>query len=334
MRPYRHLFQQICSSDNLDRACDAAAKGKRYKKEVAAFLFQREFLLRQLQRELREQRYVPRNEKLLLVMDPKPRAILVAPFQNRVVHHAVCDIVEPLLARSYIYDTWACLKGRGTVRALLRLRQFMNQHRFALKLDIHKYFLSIPHQGLLAELERRLADPPLLALLRTLVTHGPRPYMSPEVQAHLKDPDFVPEEGRGVAIGHLTSQVFGNFYLSRLDHHIKRVLKVGAYLRYMDDMVLLSDSRAQLRQWTREIQGYLRDELGLKLREDRTRLMACTGRVSFLGFRVGRTEQVPGRRLLGRVRRLLKRAAGGPYSPHALLQFQQRLVAYRGLLFQ
>ncbi|MFM7199312.1 MAG: reverse transcriptase domain-containing protein [Myxococcota bacterium] len=332
MKTYRGRFAQVCDADNLRRACEAAARGKRHQPEVAGFLFHRDWRLRRLQMLLQTQVYRPLPGRLQLIRDPKPRAIVITPFENRVVQHALCDVLEPLLSRHYIHDTYACLKGRGTHRAVLRLKHFMQTHRYVLQLDLKKYFLSIPRERLMQTLERQVPDAPLLALIRRIIEQQPWLYDDASVRLHLGDPAFQSAPGCGLAIGHLTSQVFSNFYLNSLDHFIKRELKIGGYIRYMDDLTVLGNSRAQLHQWTREIRAFVTERLGLRLNEQRIRIHPCTAKVLFLGYRVGREGIGPGKRLLGRLRRLVQRSVWRPLSPHRLLRLKHSLTAYRGLL--
>jgi retron-type reverse transcriptase len=242
-------------------------------------------------------------------------------------------VLEPCFAPSLLPDTFACLPGRGTHRAILRHEALMRRHRFLLQLEVRKYFLSISHARLMHLLARRVRDERVLALCRTLLEAEEGLYTGAALSAQLGDPTFVPREGHGIAIGTLTSQFWGNLYLSALDHFIKRTLKVPGYLRYMDNLTLFSSRRADLRTWQRLIGRFLEEELDLELAPGSGRIVPCTAKVDYLGYRVGRAGHAPGARALDRFRRRLRRYVAGVPSCHAIAgQLEPALWSFRGVM--
>ncbi len=156
MKTYRQLFAQICAFPNLLLAAYKAQRGKRLRDQVARFNFGLEQELLTLQAELRGQTYTPRKYKAFYIYEPKRRLISAAPYRDRVVHHALCNAIEPLFDRTFIYDSYACRKEKGTHAAVDRFTQFCRKNRYVLKADIAKYFPSIDHEILLTLLARKI----------------------------------------------------------------------------------------------------------------------------------------------------------------------------------
>lgn len=264
------LFTRIVTFENLLRAARRAARGKRDRPTVARFEFHLEPELLRLQDELQTGRYRPGAFFTFEVRDPKRRQICAAPYRDRVVHHAVCHILEPCFERRLIFDSYACRPGKGSHAAVARARHFARRYPYFLKCDVRKYFESVDHGVLNALLARLFKDPPLHDLLGRIIAHAP--------------PDAPP--GKGLPIGNLTSQHFANLYLGELDHHLKDRLGVGGYLRYMDDLLLFADDKPALHRNLAELRRFLRETLRLELKEAATRLAPATEGIPFLGFRV------------------------------------------------
>lgn len=270
MRSHGGLFAHIVEVENLRRAMEAAARGKRDRPAVARFLNEASEELPRLHDELKNSRYIPRPYRHFRVCDPKPRTISCADFRDRVVHHAVCDVIGPLIERRFIFDSYACRKDKGTHRATARAQQLARQFPYFLKLDVASFFDSVDHEILLALLARQFREPRLLALLET------------SVRAPL---DGAPP-GKGLPIGNLTSQWFANLYLDGADHLLKETLRVPGYVRYMDDMVLFADSKAVLWAAHDALAAFLAGERRLSLKASATRLSPCTEGTPFLGMRI------------------------------------------------
>jgi retron-type reverse transcriptase len=270
MRRAEGLFEHIVAFGNLLAAERPAARGKRDREAVARFEFHLERELIQLQQELIEGRYRPGAFYTFEVRDPKPRAICAAPFRDRVVHHAVCDVLEPVLERSAIFDSYACRVGKGTHAAIARAQQLARRHAFFLKCDVRRFFACVDHGVLAAQLARRFCEAPLHQLLGQIIAHGP--------------PGAPP--GTGLPIGNLTSQHFANLYLGELDHLLKERLRVKGYLRYMDDLLLFAPDKPTLHLWLAEIRGFLAERLHLALKDEATLVAPVTEGLPFLGFRI------------------------------------------------
>jgi len=270
MKRYGYLFERVCSFEALRKSAWKAAKGKKKKPRVAQFLFNLENEVIDLEQELLTKRYHPRPYRTFMVHDPKERMICAADFRDRVVHHAVCEALEPIFKRLFIFDTYACLKDRGTHRAVKRAQAFCRRHRYFLKLDVHKYFDSVDHNVLKTLLRQKIKDSDLLWLIDVFIDH-PVPWTEP---------------GKGIPIGNLTSQHFANFYLSDLDHFIKECLRIKGYARYMDDLVLFDNEKNTLWDAAASIEDYLREQLLLKIKKGSLLLAPVMQGLPFLGYRV------------------------------------------------
>jgi retron-type reverse transcriptase len=216
------LLEAATELPALLAATRPAAQGKRRQPEVAAFLMDAERECLRLQRSLRAapdrtDAWRPGSARTFCIRDPKPRQITQLPFADRVVHHALCAVVDPLLERYAIFDSYACRPGKGQHAALRRAQRFVATRPggWAVKGDVASYFASIPHDPLLALLARRVREPEVLHVLERIV------------RAYPSGP------GRGLPIGALTSQHLANLYLGALDHYI--ILYLSALDHYIKD---------------------------------------------------------------------------------------------------
>lgn len=261
MRQARHLFERITEFSHLARAFAGARRRKRPTREVLEFAHDLEPRLWAMRAALLAGPYPWGAYRSFWIRDPKPRLIRAAPFADRVLHHAIVDALDPILRRGFIADSYACLPGRGVHRAVARFVQFARERRglgYVLQCDIKSYFATVDHAVLNTLLARRVADERLLRLLLGLIAHGG------ETLAADRDTGG----GRlavGIPIGNLTSQMFANLYLDPLDHFVRERLRVRHYLRYMDDFVLLLESRDEARARLAEVETFLRERLRLRL---------------------------------------------------------------------
>jgi retron-type reverse transcriptase len=251
-QPYKNLFARISAFENLYVAAQKAARGKREKLTVMKFFAKLEENLFQLQSELSSGNYCPDTYRAFFIYDPKPRMISAAPFRDRVVHHALMNVIGPVLERSLIFDTYANRLGKGTHQAIRRFQHFMQRYRFVLKCDIKKYFPSIDHQILKSSIRRRIGDLQVLWLADLVIDHSNE---QAEVLDYFPGDDLLTpiERRKGLPIGNLTSQNFANYYLNPFDHFVKEMLKCPAYVRYVDDFALFSNDKNQLWNWFVEI---------------------------------------------------------------------------------
>ena len=316
MKTYKHLFTQVYAFENLWNAFHQARRGKRGKAEVAAFEYQLERNLLTLERELRGGSYRPGGYRHFFIYEPKRRKISAAPFRDRVVHHALCNVIEPIFECRFSDASFACRVGKGTHRALDRAQDFARRYRYVLQGDIVQFFPSVDHQVLRALLARRLADPQVLALIDLILDSGAG------VLASEYTPQWFPgdalltplERSRGLPIGNLTSQFWGNVYMHELDGFVAQELRTGAYVRYADDIVLFSDDKAQLNAWRGRISVFLA-RLRLVLHDRKTQIYPVATGIPFLGFRLYPTYRRLKRpnvvRFMRRMRRLFRSYADG-----------------------
>jgi retron-type reverse transcriptase len=285
---------------------------------VARFEFHLEPELLDLQDALLNGKYQPGEFFTFEVHDPKRRKICAAPFRDRVVHHAVCGVLEPWFERRAIVDSYACRRGKGTHAAIARAQQLARCNRYFLKCDIKQFFASVDHGQLRDLVAKLFKDQRLLDLLNRIIDHGP--------------PDSPP--GKGLPIGNLTSQHFANLYLGELDHFLKDGLRIKAYLRYMDDFVLFAADKPTLYQWLAELRALLMSRLRLALKEPAILLAPVTEGIPFLGFRIFpglvRLNARSRRRFISKWRDLEASYAVGSVDADALSAASSSLFAHVG----
>ena len=246
MHQHRHLFERISALENLIPAGKAALRGKRMRPPGAIFLAEFEKEVFALHEELWAGTYRHGGYNYFTIHEPKERLVAAAPFRDRVVHHAIVRVIEPIFERRFIEDSFACRRGKGSHAAMRRAAEFARRWPYALKCDVRKYFPSIDHEVLMRLLQRVIADERLLGLMRHILdshADGQRQQWTPG--GDLFDVQILK---RGLPIGNLTSQFFANVYLNPLDHFVKHELRVKGYLRYMDDFLLFGDDRGTLRR--------------------------------------------------------------------------------------
>jgi retron-type reverse transcriptase len=284
MKRYGNLWHQIIDWENLLLAARKAQKGKRFRDNVLAFNYNLESELFQLRAELESKTYCPGAYRSFRIYDPKPRLISAAPYRDRVVHHALCNIIVPLIERSLITDTYANRIGYGTHRALKRFIEFARSSRYILQCDIRKYFPSIDHEILKQMINHKIKCLDTLWLIDTIID-GSNP-QEPVVEYFPGDDLLTPILRRhGLPIGNLTSQFFANVYLNDFDHFVKEKLKAKKYLRYVDDFALFGNDRDFLAQARLEIEEYLTG-LRLKIHPIKSQLFETCHGANFVGFRV------------------------------------------------
>lgn len=304
MRRYGNLWPELVSFENLYQAARKARRGKRSNRAVERFEFDLERRLVDLRQELLERTYRPGAFRTFMIHDPKPRMISAAPYRDRVVHHALCNVLEPIFERSFIFDSYACRKRKGTHAAVDRYTAFAQNNRYVLKCDIRKFFPSIDHEILLDRLGRKIKDADVIWLAKAIVDHS-----NPQERASWYFPGddlFTPvERRRGIPIGNQTSQFFANVYLDALDHFVKEELRCGAYVRYVDDFVILDDDKRRLAELRDTIEEFL-VRLRLRLHPTKRTISRVEDGVRFLGYRVWPDHRHIDREGLRRFRRRLR----------------------------
>ena len=244
------MYSQIVTWENLHLAYRLAAQGKRGRAAAAAFEYRLEDNLCDLLAELRDKTYRPGRYQSFYIHEPKRRLISAAPFRDRVVHHALCNITEPAFERSFIADSYANRIGKGTHRALNRCQQFARQYRYALQCDVAQFFPSIDHAILRGILARKIDDADTLWLIDQILNSGAGVLTGQyDMRWFAGDSPAAEYRPRGLPIGNLTSQLWANCYMSGFDHFVKRELRCPALIRYVDDFVLFGDDKKQLQGW-------------------------------------------------------------------------------------
>ena len=281
-------FDEATGFWSLRDAARRAARGAGRASGAAEFLCELEQEVLQLQRELRQGRYEPGPFRVFPIREPKPRLISAAPFRDRVVHHALCAAMLPVLEAEADPDSYACRVGRGTLAALRRIQDHARRWPWFAKLDVLHCFETAWLDVVRDLLADRFDDPPLLAVLGRILDRG------------------ADARGRGLPIGNLTSQHLANLLLGELDREARR-LQVGGWTRYMDDMFVFGPDKERVRDQADSIAAHVRDRLGQEEKRAARRLAPVATGVPALGFRVWphRVRMDGARR-----RRFLRRARG------------------------
>lgn len=283
---YRHLYAQVYDWENLLLAWRKARKGKRGQPPAATFEANVAENLLLIQEELARKSYTPGGYVNFTIHEPKRRLISAAPFRDRIVHHALCNVIEPLFERRFIYDSYANRKGKGTHAALDRCQAFARRYAYVLQGDVQHFFPAIDHAILLAAIQRVVVDPAVLWLCERIVASGAGVLAQTHEKPYFPGDDlFAISRPCGLPIGNLTSQFWANVYLNGFDHFVKRELKCPAYVRFVDDLLLFGDDKATLWRWRTAVI----DELAryrLRLHETRCQPQPVTQGIPFLGFRV------------------------------------------------
>ncbi len=283
------LWGRVISFENLFAAFVEARRRKRYVSDVLRYEANLEERLIELQNRLLWREWRPGAWRCFEVYEPKKRIIHAPPFCDRVVHHALVRVMEPLFERRFIADSFACRRGKGNHAAQERVVEFLRRNprpTHVLQTDISSCFPSVNHEVLLDTIKRTIRDPDVLWLSRSIVTDG----------------GF---DGTGLPIGALTSQLFANVYLDLLDHFMKDALGVKRYVRYMDDTVSLSDDKRYLRDVYGEMDEFVRTRLLMRLNPKSGIYGVCQG-VNFCGYRSWPTHVLPRKRNVRRARRALR----------------------------
>ena len=299
MKRAGHLFEAVVEPANLELAFWKASRGKRARADQRAFAANLAEELARLREGLIDGTYPVGDYRRFTVYEPKERVICAAAFRERVLHHALMNVLEPWIEKWLIYDTYACRKGKGQLAAVWRAQGFARKYRYFLKCDIRKFFDSVPHEGIEEMLERKIKDRRVVSWLMKIVD------------------TYETTPGRGLPIGNLTSQHLANLYLDKLDRYVishkehkehreafsvePNPSKPGrqnlcdlcvlcgkneiGYVRYMDDFVVWSDDKAALCRMRDAVAEFVQRELGLELKESPYINRTSHG-MDFLGMRV------------------------------------------------
>ncbi len=303
MKRKTDLMEKICTFDNAMIAYNKARKCKRYRKEVLEFEGNREENLIRAISDLKNLSYNPGKYKVFKVWEPKERIIMALPFYDRVIQHMIVNLIEPIFEERFIYHSYACRKGKGSHKASDQLMRWLynlevveGKSVYVLKCDIHHYFQSVDHKILMNEIRKYIKDQDLLSILDTIIAHN-----------------GIFPDGVGIPVGNLTSQLFANVYLNKVDVFAKHSLRAKYYMRYMDDFIIVSDDLAQLREWKERIEVFLAEELKLTFNPKTTIVYAKNG-VDFVGYRHWNSTKKVRKGAIRRLRRLIKNFEDGTIS--------------------
>lgn len=284
MKTYKKLYDQLCSYQNLELAYEKAKHHKTSTKAAIEFEKNWQPNLYALTKELKDKTYTPKPLQKFILRDPKTRTICVSDFRDRIVHHALINILQPIFEPRFIYDSYASRKGKGTLPAIKRLDKFIKKvtkngkkipnarnnndvQGYALKADIKHYFDNVDHQTILNIITRRIKDENILWLTKVILEH----YNSGT-------------PGKGMPLGNWTSQFLANIYLNELDQYVKHKLKAKQYIRYVDDFIILHQNKTVLTKYEQKIKTFLQ-KLKLQLHPDKCKIIPLKQGIAFLGFR-------------------------------------------------
>ncbi|KVO95581.1 reverse transcriptase [Burkholderia ubonensis] len=252
--------------------------------------------LRRLYDELADGSYTPGRSTCFVITRPKPREVWAAAFRDRIVHHLLYNRIGPRFERSFIADSCACIKGRGTLYAAQRLEakvrsitQNWSRRAFYLKCDLANFFVSVDKRILLDLLFAKISEPFWRALTERVLMHDPRgdfEYRGDPLMMQLVPPHkrlMEQDEHLGLPIGNLSSQFFANVYLDVLDQRAKHVLGARHYIRYVDDFVFLDESPARLNEMLADVTTFLPARLGVRINPRKTILQPIDRGVDFVG---------------------------------------------------
>lgn len=274
-KTYKNLFKPTLTFSSLLDAHFSARKGKRFRRDVIEFEMNLEGNIIELYNELKNKTYTPGEYLEFVIYEPKKRLIKAAPYRDRVIHQwYVKNFIIPIFGKAFIYDSYACIEGKGMHSAAYRVQDYLKAAErkwgepYILKGDIKSYFFSIDHTILYNIVASKIKDPEVLWLTKIIL-------------GTTEDP--------GIPVGSYTSQWFANLYLHQLDMFIKHKLKVKMHVRYMDDWVLVFESKEQAKYALEQIKEFTNNELKLELNK-KTQIFPVKNGVNFCGYKIWSTH--------------------------------------------
>jgi RNA-directed DNA polymerase len=281
--------------------------------------------LLELQEELKDQIYKPLPLEDFILRDPKTRKISKSDFRDRIVHHAIIRIIEPIFDKSFIYDSCANRIGKGNLFALRRFDLFkkkvtnnLKTEAFCFKADIKHYFEEVNHEVLIKIISRKIKDERVLWLIRRIL----------ENVANWGGGEGSLKLIKGMPLGNLTSQFFANVYLNDLDYFVKNILKAKYYMGYVDDFVILHKDKNQLEEWKLKIDSFLKQKLKIELHPHKSRVINLSKGVDFVGFRNFWHHKLLRKRNIRKIRRKIMSYKKGEISKGKILESFQGWNAY------
>lgn len=332
------VYDKIYEFDEVEKAYRNARKGKRYRRDVLEFTADLESNLINICNHLQWETYEMGAYHPFYVHEPKLRLVMSLQFTDRIVQWDIYDKLYPFYDKMFIEDSYACRRGKGSHKAADRLQYWLRQVSrksekwYYLKLDISKYFYRVDHAVLEDILSRRIKDERLMRLLHKIINSEDTRFGLPAGMSPEECGDEMWLWDVGMPIGNLTSQLFANIYLNELDQFCKHKLHAHYYVRYMDDIIILSDSKRKLADWKDEIEIFLSDNLHLDLNK-KTAVRPITLGIDFVGYKIWAThrklKQQTARRMIRHVAVMSEMLANEEMSREA---FDRVTASYKGVL--
>ena len=296
MKTYKGLWEKLITEENFEEAYRKSIKGKQRRSDVRKFNRNLEENLRRVRQTVIDGTFHTSEYREKKIYEPKERVIYKLPFApDRIVQHAIMNILEPIMIRSMIENTFACIKGRGQMQASLKCCEYVRKYRYCLKCDIHKFYPSIDQKILSGKLHRIIRDERFMAIVDDVIFSFPG--------------------GKNCPIGNYMSQWCGNYYLSFLDNFILHQIRPKGYERYCDDFLLFDNDKAALKEARGRIAGFLKEEL--KLEFSKAEVFDTKQGVDFCGYRSFKkyvlVRKSTARRMIRRFRKIEEQLNSGTF---------------------
>lgn len=264
MKTYKNLYKRFISKENFELAYKNAIKGKNKQRQVQEFKKNEKENLEKIRQLVISGKFHTSKYRKMTIYEPKERIIYKLPFApDRIVQHAIMNILKPILLNLFIKNTFACIEGRGQHKASLKCSEFVRRNKYVYQGDVRKFYPSIDQFILSTMFHRLIKDTQFLAILDDII--------------------FSFEGGKNCPIGNYCSQWFGNFYLSKLDNFVKHTLKCKDYERFCDDFLLFSDDKAYLNDCKKRVEAFLQNELLLNM--SKSELYPTITGIDYCGYR-------------------------------------------------
>lgn len=311
------VFSDIVSESNFEIAFKNTQRGQgKYKGRAIEFYRNKDFKLNELRHEVLTGNYLPSPYIHFTVTEPKERVIFAPQYRDKIVQHAINNIVSLAFQNRYIFDSYACIVGKGNQRAVLQLQQHLTkahtsfgENAYLVKIDITKFFYSIDREILKSILRTRLRCVRTVELLSLIINHSP--------------------DTQGLPLGNLTSQLLANVYLDVLDQYCKRALKCEFYLRYADDIFIVTRNKQAAQYLLRHLAEYIRERLNLKIHPTKSTISPIRLGTVALGYRVHYNKILLLSKTKVKIKRILNKITTGPPSSLLeLMKLEERINAY------
>ena len=288
----KNIYSKIISFENLLQAEKDSRAGRRYENDRISFWGNLEDNLHLISNKLKNHDYPPDIYHHFYVYEPKLRKVIYSDYITKIIHRGVYNVLNPLICKGFINDTYSCIEGRGQLKAMQRLASWVNyveksgEKWYYLKMDVEKFFYRMDHEILMKIIRKKINDKDTIALLEHYVCHASRAFGLP---LGTKSPLDISESEMlwdvGISIGGGLSHMYGNMYLDQLDQIAKRQERIKYYIRYMDDIIILSSNKEALHKYKKQFSDFLENELRLRL-NSKTSIRPISHGIEFVGYRI------------------------------------------------